>query len=576
MPTLFDGDQLSPWTTSGARWSGCDENDNPKLSATKSEPRQSPSKSLRPSSSESSRSALADLLSRYDGRVTEKTKNGAPVEVEPPLKQLMEKLKTSATPEFLDASQRVFARRQYGRQLQNPGSRREAELKEELRRTKSQHQDLQKYVKELEQKFEAATQDRNESKDIANQLQIRVKEVNQEAELLRKCVETTAQKCEDLEQMLKRTEVQRDSLAETVSEDQAALAMQQTEIVRFRSQLELEQQELINTHEQLAATAREAECLLMEKHKLQDEKRILQVQSRSFWENHRNDPGSNLKTIAELEVMVDKLTKEVKQAATELDTQKEDAFQFQSEVHALKRDIAEVELSRRELRNIIQEMNGNIRVFCRIKPSTASDEEALVFQRPNRVMLSHGSDGAEISYFTFDKVFSGSVSQSDVFDEVESLVQSALDGYKVCIFAYGQTGSGKTHTMQGNDCKTEWGIIPRALDKVLENAVVMRSKGWIWTLKASFLEVYNESVRDLLRGNSGGDAAGGPPIGHVITHHDDWGVVVTNMTDRSGFSESNCCTHDKGCKAPRCWSHKCERHFITFTLCFYTLPSWHA
>ena len=49
-----------------------------------------------------------------------------------------------------------------------------------------------------------------------------------------------------------------------------------------------------------------------------------------------------------------------------------------------------------------------------------------------------------------------------MFEEVSQLVQSALDGYKVCIFAYGQTGSGKTHTMMGPQFNQELrGVIPR-------------------------------------------------------------------------------------------------------------------
>jgi chromosomal replication initiation ATPase DnaA len=44
------------------------------------------------------------------------------------------------------------------------------------------------------------------------------------------------------------------------------------------------------------------------------------------------------------------------------------------------------------------------------------------------------------------------------------LIQSAMDGFNVCIFAYGQTGSGKTYTMQGTD--TEPGIVPRALEEI--------------------------------------------------------------------------------------------------------------
>ena len=60
--------------------------------------------------------------------------------------------------------------------------------------------------------------------------------------------------------------------------------------------------------------------------------------------------------------------------------------------------------------------------------------------------------------------------QASVFEEVSDLVQSALDGYKVCLFSYGQTGAGKTHTMQGSRSHEGQGIIPRAISKVWDQA----------------------------------------------------------------------------------------------------------
>ena len=80
------------------------------------------------------------------------------------------------------------------------------------------------------------------------------------------------------------------------------------------------------------------------------------------------------------------------------------------------------------------------------------------------------------------------------------LVQSALDGYPVCIFAYGQTGSGKTFTMEGGpggDPQME-GLIPRALRHLFSVAQELSGQGWTYSFVASYVEIYNETVRDLL------------------------------------------------------------------------------
>jgi hypothetical protein len=49
--------------------------------------------------------------------------------------------------------------------------------------------------------------------------------------------------------------------------------------------------------------------------------------------------------------------------------------------------------------------------------------------------------------YNFDSVFGPDTSQDQVFDETKRLIQSAIDGFNVCVFAYGQTGSGKTFTV---------------------------------------------------------------------------------------------------------------------------------
>uniref|UniRef100_A0A8C4N9K9 Kinesin family member C1 n=2 Tax=Eptatretus burgeri TaxID=7764 RepID=A0A8C4N9K9_EPTBU len=172
------------------------------------------------------------------------------------------------------------------------------------------------------------------------------------------------------------------------------------------------------------------------------------------------------------------------------------------------------EMERRRLHNIVQELKGNIRVFCRVRPVLKNEENSLehIVLSENSITLEKtaesrtGRDKKEATRFsfTFDKVFSPLAKQSVVFEEISHLVQSALDGYNVTIFAYGQTGGGKTYTMEGptkgpTARKLESrGMIPRAVSQVFLTAEELQVKGWKYSFVASFLEIYNDTIQDLL------------------------------------------------------------------------------
>lgn len=92
--------------------------------------------------------------------------------------------------------------------------------------------------------------------------------------------------------------------------------------------------------------------------------------------------------------------------------------------------------------------------------------------------------------FRFEYIYDESCSQSQVFHELSSLIQSAMDGFNVCIFAYGQTGSGKTYTMNGTESSA--GLVPRSISQVYQHIGMMQKLGWRYKVQASFTEIYNE------------------------------------------------------------------------------------
>ncbi|KAF9808205.1 hypothetical protein IEO21_07947 [Rhodonia placenta] len=174
----------------------------------------------------------------------------------------------------------------------------------------------------------------------------------------------------------------------------------------------------------------------------------------------------------------------------------------------LEHEARESETLRRKLHNQVQELKGNIRVFCRVRPLLSEQAKARMLfpdkMDHKEIVLSSSSESAtgqerkDDWMFSFDRVFEPHCSQAEVFEEISQLAQSCTDGYNVCVFAYGQTGSGKSFTMEGGQTEATAGMIPRAVEQVFRVAEQLRSKGWEYKMEGQFLEIYNETINDLL------------------------------------------------------------------------------
>lgn len=254
---------------------------------------------------------------------------------------------------------------------------------------------------------------------------------------------------------------------------------------------------------------------------------------------------SQAEQIKSLRQQLDVANQKLKMADASFEQQKQEGAGYLSTVKDLQARLAEAEhqlhegeLLRRKLHNTIQELKGNIRVFCRVRPVLPDDEESgseiPVVEYPNSMELQgraieliQPQQGQKYS-FSFDKVFGPDVTQEDVFVDISQLVQSALDGYKVCIFAYGQTGSGKTYTMLGQpDEAHHKGLIPRSLEQIFKSSQTLRSQGWKYKMQASMLEIYNETIRDLANSRTYSHDAGKQ---HVVKHDANGNTSVSDLT----------------------------------------------
>ncbi|RUS86561.1 hypothetical protein EGW08_005700 [Elysia chlorotica] len=161
----------------------------------------------------------------------------------------------------------------------------------------------------------------------------------------------------------------------------------------------------------------------------------------------------------------------------------------------------------------------SVKVVVRVRPLNSREDglssQVIIEMDGNKTKITnpkvneHGSEGdhareqLKTREFTFDHSFWSArqadkhfASQEKVFSSLgDDMIKSAFEGYNVCVFAYGQTGSGKTHTMMGS--QEDSGLIPRFCNALFSR--LSENSSASYQVKVSYLEIYNERVRDLLK-----------------------------------------------------------------------------
>ncbi|XP_039273332.2 carboxy-terminal kinesin 2-like [Styela clava] len=313
-------------------------------------------------------------------------------------------------------------------------------------------------------------------------------------ELLAKEKETSAiqkEKALQTEDILRRLEAlegERKVIAVENSNLSGDIQQRDNEIASLRSEIS----RLNDDHERAIRALRlDLEDSRRDLRKVRDERDELDLQLRASKKENCELEKKNETIKSEFNALQEEHNKLSKENAENVETLQRQTDELQGN-----------EIDRKRLLNEVQELKGNIRVFCRVRPNIKDEDPPQHINYEGQAGKSlNVTNHEKESKYSFDKVFGPQATQAAVYEELDQLVQSSLDGFNVCVFAYGQTGSGKTYTMEGPDDYSEenCGIIPRAMKQIFIKCQNQKKLGWEYDLKVEHVEIYCEILQDLLR-----------------------------------------------------------------------------
>eukprot|EP00927_Polykrikos_kofoidii_P071079 TRINITY_DN67411_c0_g1_i1.p1 TRINITY_DN67411_c0_g1~~TRINITY_DN67411_c0_g1_i1.p1 ORF type:complete len:903 (+),score=150.35 TRINITY_DN67411_c0_g1_i1:193-2901(+) len=180
--------------------------------------------------------------------------------------------------------------------------------------------------------------------------------------------------------------------------------------------------------------------------------------------------------------------------------------------------------------------SSSVKVCVRIRPFineeiSRGETPTVCVAAPSRQTVEISNSEGRIHAYSFDRVYWSLsqghkffASQDSIFEELGlPMLQHAINGYNTCLFAYGQTGSGKSYSVIGDRSGPGRGLLPRVVEGFFDH-IESLTNFFSCACTASFFEIYNEQLFDLLR-----EDGGGPDL--VIRQHPILGVIVDGLTD---------------------------------------------
>lgn len=342
---------------------------------------------------------------------------------------------------------------------------------------------------------------------------------------LRKQMDEQSRNTEEADKLrahLKEVDAERAHLAQSLAEAEEALEQQTDEAIRNQIEHERESQKIRSRAVDLHTCSRSLRHDM--KSMRQDALSLMTGFQEDMWRIQQALIGAVENDPARKKVNV--LERQIQQTQAELESAEEARLVAEEHANTLAS-------KRRELHDLVQKLRGNIRVMCRVRPLNRKEignnvkPSIVAEERANSVSLLGNSRQDD---FEYDHVFGENATQQEIFNNVEDLVVSALDGYRVCIFAYGQTGSGKTHTMEGP--RNDPGLNTRAVNRLFEITADRSSNGEMeYSVTMSMTEIYNDQIFDLLDADSSSQILSPTKRGYDIRTDKEGTVVVKDLTE---------------------------------------------